>query len=47
VPGGPPYRGDYNGDEDVDGSDLTTLTSGYGTLYDEDDLRDFARDFGK
>ena len=47
LPGGPLFKGDYNGDEDVDGSDLATLTEGYGTLYDGDDLRDFAGDFGQ
>ena len=39
--------GDFDEDGDIDGFDLATLAAGYGTLYDEDTLADFARHFGR
>ena len=43
----PGFNGDFDGDSDVDGSDILTWQRGLGGEYEGDDLADWQQDFGK
>lgn len=40
-------QGDFDRDGDVDGKDLAEVSDGFGSVYNADDLMDFAPEFGR